>query len=100
MSIPLIRRHPLIFRPSMIRKGGMVTVNPFSETWKRKMNTKPTGPVYFGPFEVTSQVSRSPPPFPPFKVLIHRYLLKSQSHLIGSIGTYLDNPWWFNMNQK
>ncbi|RYO90938.1 hypothetical protein DL764_008348 [Monosporascus ibericus] len=41
----------------MIRKGGgMVTVNPFSEAWRRKLNTKPSGPIYFGPFEVTSQV--------------------------------------------
>ncbi|KAK7753297.1 Dinucleoside triphosphate hydrolase [Diatrype stigma] len=45
----------------MIRKGGMVTVNPFSETWKRKMNTKPAGPVYFGPFEVTPQVFLTTP---------------------------------------
>lgn len=38
----------------------MVTVNPFSEAWKRKMNTQPTGPVYFGPFEVTPQVGLLP----------------------------------------
>ncbi|RYP38963.1 hypothetical protein DL768_010746 [Monosporascus sp. mg162] len=46
----------------MIRKrGGMVTVNPFSEAWRRKLNTKPSGPVYFGPFEVTSQVFLTTP---------------------------------------
>ncbi|RYP15319.1 hypothetical protein DL767_010340 [Monosporascus sp. MG133] len=46
----------------MIRKGGgMVTVNPFSEAWRRKLNTKPSGPIYFGPFEVTSQVFLTTP---------------------------------------
>lgn len=39
----------------------MVTVNPFSEAWRRKLNTKPSGPIYFGPFEVTSQVFLTTP---------------------------------------
>ncbi|RYP50375.1 hypothetical protein DL769_010955 [Monosporascus sp. CRB-8-3] len=41
--------------------GGMVTVNPFSEAWRRKLNLKPSGPIYFGPFEVTSQVFLTTP---------------------------------------
>ena len=53
-----IAPYGLLIRQNMIRKGGMVTVNPFGEAWRRKMNTKPTGPVHFGPFEVTPQVSR------------------------------------------
>ena len=52
-----ITPHRLLIGRNMIRKGGMVTVNPFSEVWRRKMNTKPTGPVHFGPYEVTPQVS-------------------------------------------
>ncbi|RYO88555.1 hypothetical protein DL762_003677 [Monosporascus cannonballus] len=46
----------------MIRKGGgMVAVNPFGEAWRRKLNMKPSGPIYFGPFEVTSQVFLTTP---------------------------------------
>ncbi|RYP92509.1 hypothetical protein DL770_001375 [Monosporascus sp. CRB-9-2] len=44
-----------------MKGGGMVTVNPFSEAWRRKLNTKPSGPIYFGPFEVTPQVFLTTP---------------------------------------
>ncbi|CAJ2502059.1 Uu.00g049120.m01.CDS01 [Anthostomella pinea] len=40
----------------MIRKGGAIALNPFTKAYKRKMSTRPTGPLHFGPFEVTSQV--------------------------------------------
>ncbi|KAI1877071.1 uncharacterized protein JN550_001143 [Neoarthrinium moseri] len=40
----------------MIKRGTQLIVNPFSVIGKRNMVSKPTGPIHFGPFEVTSQV--------------------------------------------
>ncbi|ORY65194.1 HIT-like domain-containing protein [Pseudomassariella vexata] len=45
----------------MIRKGGLIAVNPFGKSWKQKMSTTPTAPIQFGPFEVTSQVFLTTP---------------------------------------
>ncbi|KAI1073684.1 HIT-like domain-containing protein [Whalleya microplaca] len=39
----------------MIRRGGRILLNPFSQAWKRNMA------IYFGPFEVTSQVFLTTP---------------------------------------
>ncbi|KAI0008058.1 HIT-like domain-containing protein [Xylariaceae sp. FL0662B] len=45
----------------MIRRGRLILLNPFRQAWKRNMASLCSGPIYFGSFEVTSQVFLTTP---------------------------------------